>query len=100
MADQAAAVEGARNYAKRCIKLAGKWVHRDCMSNMVMFFRLRKEYKEEMSKAWLLYEQHEEATWHRHSHCCYTPQLIHEVSKEAPLTSAIDDFRHRYSTQA
>lgn len=73
MADKAVALQGARNYASRCIKLAGKWVHHDNMSNMVMFLYLRKEYKEEMSKAWLLYEQHEQAIWHRDSQRCNTP---------------------------
>lgn len=56
-ADPEGALKHAQTYAKRCISLGGAWTEWDEMSEQVFYLVLKKQHREEFSKAWTLFEK-------------------------------------------
>jgi len=50
------ALRAATCYASQAARLGGKWIEYDSMGKVWTFLHLRKQYKEELSKAWEMYQ--------------------------------------------
>jgi hypothetical protein len=62
IADQMAAEKAATNYATKCVKMGGKWLFVEPMSEAVHFLRIRREHSQIFSEKWGLYEKEQEET--------------------------------------